>query len=192
MAVDAGGLCLKAGNAVILRGGSESFYSSSAIINSMREGIKKSDLPENTVQMVPTTDRSAVGNMLTMSDYIDVIVPRGGKNLVERVQKEAKVPVFAHLEGICHTYVNENSDPNMARDIVVNAKMRRTGICGATETLLIDKNAVSSHLPRILESLTQAGCEVRGDKATQLFDDRVKPATAVSYTHLTLPTILLV
>ncbi|HIM20059.1 MAG TPA: glutamate-5-semialdehyde dehydrogenase [Rhodospirillales bacterium] len=175
--VDAGGLCLKAGNAVILRGGSESFYSSSAIINSMREGIEKADLPANTVQMVPTTDRSAVGNMLTMSDYIDVIVPRGGKDLVERVQKEATVPVFAHLEGICHTYVNENSDPNMARDIVVNAKMRRTGICGATETLLIDRNAVSSHLPRILESLTHAGCEVRGDKATQLFDDRIKPAT---------------
>ena len=113
--VDAGGLCLKAGNAVILRGGSESFYSSSAIINSMQKGLENADLPANTVQMVPTTDRSAVGNMLTMSDYIDVIVPRGGKDLVERVQKEATVPVFAHLEGICHTYVNENSDPNMAR-----------------------------------------------------------------------------
>ena len=173
---DAGGLCLKAGNAVILRGGSESFYSSSAILNSIREGLEKANLPIDSVQMVPTKDRSAVGKMLTMTEYIDVIVPRGGKNLVERVQSEAKVPVFAHLEGICHTYVNEDSNPNMARDIVVNAKMRRPGICGATETLLIDQNAVLSHLPGIVDSLTEAGCEIRGDEFVQLADKRIKPA----------------
>ena len=173
---DAGGLCLKAGNAVILRGGSESFYSSSAILNSIREGLEKANLPIDSVQMVPTKDRSAVGKMLTMTEYIDVIVPRGGKNLVERVQSEAKVPVFAHLEGICHTYVNEDSNPNMARDIVVNAKMRRPGICGATETLLIDQNAVLSHLPGIVDSLTEAGCEIRGDEFIQLADKRIKPA----------------
>ena len=115
--------------------------------------------------------------MLTMDDYIDVIVPRGGKNLVERVKTDASVPVFAHLEGICHTYVNQYSDPDMARDIVVNAKMRRTGICGATETLLIDKQAVVSHLPRIIEGLTQAGCEIRGDKPTQLIDKRIRAAS---------------
>ena len=174
---DAGGLCLKAGNAVILRGGSESFHSSTSILASMLEGLRQANLPESAIQMVPTTDRAAVGEMLTMSEYIDVIVPRGGKPLVERVQREAKVPVFAHLEGICHTYVAEASDPIMARDIVVNAKMRRTGICGATETLLIDRNAVKTHLPSILDALTEAGCEIRGDEETQGMDARVKPAT---------------
>ena len=174
---DAGGLCLKAGNAVILRGGSESYNSSRAILESMQDGLKQANLPIDAIQMIPTTDRAAVGEMLTMSEYIDVIVPRGGKSLVERVQTEAKVPVFAHLEGICHTYVTENSDPDMARDLVVNAKMRRTGICGATETLLIDKEAAASHLPSILGALTQAGCEIRGDEATQSLDDRVIPAT---------------
>ena len=173
---DAGGLCLKAGNAVILRGGSESYNSSHAILASMQEGLKLANLPVDAIQMAPTTDRSAVGEMLTMGDYIDVIVPRGGKKLVERVQMEATVPVFAHLEGICHTYVNEHADPVMARDIVLNAKMRRTGICGATETLLIDETVVMSHLPHILDGLVDAGCEVRGDEATQSFDDRILPA----------------
>ncbi len=174
---DAGSLCLKSGNASILRGGSESFQSSSAILACLKSGLKAANLPEAAIQMVPTTDRAAVGEMLTMTDYIDVIVPRGGRSLVERVQTEAKVPVFAHLEGICHTYVNANSSPDMARDIVVNAKMRRTGICGATETLLIDRAAVQTHLPAILDALTEAGCEIRGDDETRAFDDRVIAAS---------------
>ncbi len=174
---DAGALCLKSGNAAILRGGSESFHSSSAILGCMTEGLRHAGLPEAAIQMVPTRDRVAVGEMLTMSDYIDVIVPRGGKSLVERVQTEAKVPVFAHLEGICHTYVTADSQPDMARELVVNAKMRRTGICGATETLLIDRAAVPTHLPRILDALTEVGCEIRGDRETQSFDDRVSAAT---------------
>ena len=174
---DAGGLCLKAGNAVILRGGSESYNSSQAILAAMQDGLTQANLTTEAIQMVPTIDRAAVGEMLTMSKYIDVIVPRGGKNLVERVQTEATVPVFAHLEGICHTYVTHQSDPEMARDIVLNAKMRRTGICGATETLLIDQTAADTHLPTILNALAQAGCEIRGDAATQAFDARVVPAT---------------
>ena len=174
---DAGGLCLKAGNAVILRGGSESYNSSQAILAAMQDGLTQANLTTEAIQMVPTIDRAAVGEMLTMSEYIDVIVPRGGKNLVERVQTEATVPVFAHLEGICHTYVTHQSDPEMARDIVLNAKMRRTGICGATETLLIDQAAAGTHLPTILHALAQAGCEIRGDAATQALDARVVPAT---------------
>ncbi len=174
---DAGGLCLKAGNAVILRGGSESYNSSQAILAAMQDGLTQANLTTEAIQMVPTIDRAAVGEMLTMSEYIDVIVPRGGKNLVERVQTEATVPVFAHLEGICHTYVTHQSDPEMARDIVLNAKMRRTGICGATETLLIDQAAAGTHLPTILHALVQAGCEIRGDAATQALDTRVVPAT---------------
>ena len=174
---DAGGLCLKAGNAVILRGGSESYNSSQAILAAMQDGLTQANLTTEAIQMVPTIDRAAVGEMLTMSKYIDVIVPRGGKNLVERVQTEATVPVFAHLEGICHTYVTHQSDPEMARDIVLNAKMRRTGICGATETLLIDQTAADTHLPTILHALAQAGCEIRGDAATRALDARVVPAT---------------
>ena len=153
---DAGGLCLKAGNAVILRGGSESYNSSQAILTALQDGLTQANLPTDAIQMVPTIDRAAVGEMLTMDGCIDVIVPRGGKSLVERVQREATVPVFAHLEGICHTYVTEQSDPEMARDIVLNAKMRRTGICGATETLLIDQTAAGTHLPAILDALAQA------------------------------------
>ena len=174
---DAGGLCLKSGNASILRGGSESYNSSSAILDCLKSGLKAANLPEAAIQMVPTTDRAAVGEMLTMTDYIDVIVPRGGRSLVERVQSEAKVPVFAHLEGICHTYVNANSNADMARDIVLNAKMRRTGICGATETLLIDRAAVQTHLQPILEALNEAGCEIRGDEETRALDDRVIAAS---------------
>ncbi|MDG2033858.1 MAG: glutamate-5-semialdehyde dehydrogenase [Rhodospirillales bacterium] len=178
---DAGGLCLKAGNAVILRGGSESYNSTKAILAAMQDGLTQANLPIDAIQMVPTTDRAAVGEMLTMSEHIDVIVPRGGKSLVERIQAEATVPVFAHLEGICHTYVTRQSDPKMARDIVLNAKMRRTGICGATETLLIDQTAADTHLPAILDALTQAGCEIRGDAATQSLDARVIPATEADW-----------
>ena len=170
---DAGSLCLKSGNASILRGGSESFHSSSTILDSLKAGLRAANLPEAAIQMVPTTDRAAVGEMLIMTDTIDVIVPRGGRSLVERVQTEAKVPVFAHLEGICHTYVNADSSPEMAKEIVVNAKMRRTGICGATETLLIDRDAVATHLPPILDALNAAGCEIRGDDETRELDIRV-------------------
>ena len=178
---DAGGLCLKAGNAEILRGGSESYNSTKAILAAMQDGLAQANLPIDAIQMVSTTDRAAVGEMLTMSEHIDVIVPRGGKSLVERIQAEATVPVFAHLEGICHTYVTRQSDPKMARDIVLNAKMRRTGICGATETLLIDQTAADTHLPAILDALTQAGCEIRGDAATQSLDARVIPATEADW-----------
>lgn len=173
---DAGALCLKAGNAVILRGGSESFHSSTAIHACLVEGLSAAGLPEDAIQLVPTRDRAAVGKMLTMSGIIDIIVPRGGRSLVERVQAESRVPVFAHLEGICHVYVHADADPQKAHDIVLNAKMRRTGICGAAETLLVDK-AAASVLPGVLDDLLDAGCEIRGDEAVQALDSRVKPAT---------------
>ncbi len=172
---DAGALCLKAGNAAILRGGSESFHSSGAIMESLAEGLAAADLPAAAIQRVPTTDRAAVGEMLKMTDYIDVIVPRGGKSLIERVSAESRVPLFKHLEGICHTYVTRDAAPEMARDIVINAKMRRTGICGATETLLIDRDA--GMLDSIIAGLIDAGCEVRGDAESQAADARVLAAT---------------
>lgn len=173
---DAGALCLKAGNAVILRGGSESFHSSGAIHACLVKGLKEAGLPEHAIQLVPTRDRAAVGCMLTMSDTIDIIVPRGGRSLVERVQNESRVPVFAHLEGICHVYVHENADPDKALAIAVNAKMRRTGICGAAETLLVDQAAVHM-LSAILNGLVEKGCEIRGDSIVQKIDARVAPAT---------------
>ncbi len=173
---DAGGLCLKSGNATILRGGSESFHSSHAILDCLLEGLKAAGLPEASIQMIPTTDRAAVGEMLTMSDTIDVIVPRGGKSLVERVTNESKIPLFKHLEGICHTYVDQDADPIKARKVVLNAKMRRTGICGATETVLIDSMAVQSHAQAIIDDLIAAGCEVRGDEEISAFDHRIIPA----------------
>ena len=175
---DAGGLCLKAGNAAILRGGSDSHESSVAILTCLRHGLHAAGLPLDAIQLVPTTDREAVGHMLAGLDgSVDVIVPRGGKSLVERVQKEARVPVFAHLEGICHTYVDRGADIDMARDIVVNAKLRRTGICGATECLLIDKNAHEDYVTPLITALIDAGCEVRGDADVQKVDARVKPAS---------------
>jgi glutamate-5-semialdehyde dehydrogenase len=159
---DAGALCLKAGNAVILRGGSDSFHSSRAIHACLVEGLTAAGLPEDAIQMVPVADRAAVGAMLTgLNGAIDVIVPRGGKSLVARVQNEARVPVFAHLEGLCHIYVDASADLDMARKIVVNAKMRRTGICGAAETLLIDRNAAGKLAKPLLQVLLVAGCEVR-------------------------------
>lgn len=173
---DAGGLCLKAGNAAILRGGSESFDSSGVILSCLRDGLRAAGLPEAAIQAPPTTDREAVGAMLTMVDFIDVIVPRGGKSLIERVQTESRIPVFAHLEGLCHTYVHGAADPQMARDIVLNAKMRRTGICGATETVLIDRSVAPDLLPSIVDDLTGAGCEVRGDAAARDIDERIVPA----------------
>ncbi len=174
---DAGGLCLKAGNAVILRGGSESFHSSGAIMDSLGAGLDGAGLPATSIQRVPTRDRAAVGEMLRMTEFIDVIVPRGGKSLIERVSAESKVPLFKHLEGICHTYVDAAADADMARKVVLNAKMRRTGICGTTETLLVDKRIAGTCLPPIIEDLIAAGCEVRGDAATCAVDERVVPAT---------------
>jgi glutamate-5-semialdehyde dehydrogenase len=171
---DAGVLCLKSANAAILRCGSESFHSSAAIHRCLAEGLKAAGLPETSLQFVPTTDRAAVGCMLSaMAEYIDVIVPRGGKSLIERVQREARVPVIGHLEGNCHVYVDRAADLNMALAIVHNAKLRRTGICGAAETLLVDAAAVATHLGPIVRDLLDAGCEVRGDARVQAVDPRV-------------------
>jgi glutamate-5-semialdehyde dehydrogenase len=174
---DAASLCLRAGNAAILRGGSESFHSSSAIMAALHEALAESGLPEAAVQQVPTRDRAAVGAMLQLNQFIDVIVPRGGRGLIERVFAESRIPVIAHLDGLCHTYVDGAADPQKARAIVVNAKMRRTGVCGATETLLVDRKA-SALLPLLVRDLIEAGCEVRGDAPTQAADPRVRPATA--------------
>ena len=173
---DAGALCLKAGNAAILRGGSESFLSTGVIHSCLVDGLKAANLPEDAIQRVPTTDRAAVGEMLTMVGLIDVIVPRGGKSLIERVMSESKVPLFKHLEGICHTYVDGGADMSKARDVVLNAKMRRTGICGATETLLVDAAAGDGVLKDLVTDLLDADCEVRGDTAVQAVDARVKAA----------------
>jgi glutamate-5-semialdehyde dehydrogenase len=179
---DAGALCLKAGNAAILRGGSDSFRSSSAIHRCLVEGLRKAKLPEDAIQMVPTRDRAAVGAMLGgLGGSIDVLVPRGGKSLVKRVQDEARVPVFAHLEGICHTYVHADADLAMAVKVTVNAKMRRTSICGATETLLVDRAVAGTHLKPIIEALQQAGCEIRGDEITQRTVSGVVPAADNDY-----------
>ncbi|MBM08522.1 MAG: glutamate-5-semialdehyde dehydrogenase [Magnetovibrio sp.] len=186
---DAGALCLKAGNAAILRGGSESFHSSGAILNALQIGLAEADLPQTAIQLVPTRDRAAVGKMLTMNEYIDVIVPRGGKSLVERVTAESRVPLFKHLEGICHTYVCADASPTMARDIVVNAKMRRTGICGATETLLIDQDALPM-LTNIVDGLIETGCEVRGDSDARAVDSRISQATECDWDTEYLESII--
>ncbi|MEC7298612.1 MAG: glutamate-5-semialdehyde dehydrogenase [Pseudomonadota bacterium] len=177
---DAGALCLKSGNAVILRGGSESFHSSTAIHQCLATGLKQAGLPEAAIQLVPTRDRAAVQEMLTMTDHIDVIVPRGGKGLVGLVQREARVPVFAHLEGICHIYVGATADPAMAVEIILNAKTRRTGICGAMECLLIDWRFYTQHGAILTDALVKAGVEVRGDKELAKLDG-VIPAQADDY-----------
>ena len=175
---DAGALALKAGNAVILRGGSDSYRSSRAIRSALAKGLAEAGLPEDAIQLVPTRDRAAVGLMLQGLDAtIDVIVPRGGKSLVARVQSEARVPVFAHLEGVCHVYVDKAAKLDMAKTIVMNAKMRRTGVCGAAETLLVDRAAADQYLKPLVTMLLDAGCEVRGDAPTQKADARVKPAS---------------
>ena len=188
---DAGVLCLKAGNAAILRGGSESFHSSRAIHAGLAAGLTAAGLPETAIQLVPTTDRAAVGEMLGMAGVIDVIVPRGGKSLIERVQAQARVPVFAHLEGLCHVYVHAAADPDMARSVVVNAKMRRPGICGAAETLLIDRAAIDQ-LPAIAADLTAAGCELRGDEAARAAVPDMAPAAASDWDTEYLDAILAV
>ncbi|MGD9841846.1 MAG: glutamate-5-semialdehyde dehydrogenase [Steroidobacteraceae bacterium] len=175
--VDAGALCLKSGNAAILRAGTESYHSSRAVHACLLEGLRVAGLPEAAVQMVPTTDRAAVGYMLAgMADYIDVIVPRGGKSLIQRVQQDARVPVIGHLEGNCHVYVDRDADVNMACEIVKNAKLRRTGICGSAETVLFDRQA-KIQMQAVIRTLLDAGCEVRGDQAVQHVDSRVHAAS---------------
>ncbi len=173
---DAGGLCLKAGNAAILRGGSESFHSSTIIAECLQTGLTRAGLPAAAIQVPPTRDRAAVGAMLTMPDLIDVIVPRGGRSLIERVMAESRVPVLAHLEGICSVYVHEAADAAMAQEVTLNAKMRRTGICGAAENLLIDRSVAAALLPDIVGDLAKAGCEVRGDDEAQRIDARIVAA----------------
>jgi glutamate-5-semialdehyde dehydrogenase len=190
---DAAGLCLKSGNAAILRSGSESFLTSLVIANSLSEAVVSAGLLEGAIQLVPTVDRSAVGFMLGgLGGAVDVIVPRGGKELVGRVQAEARLPVFAHLEGVCHVYVHEAADLDMAKQIVLNAKMRRTGICGAAETLLVDRKATPTHLAPLVEMLIEAGCEVRGDPDAQRADSRVRPATEEDWPKEYLDAIIAV
>ena len=190
---DAGALCLKSGNATILRGGSDSHRSARAIHAALAKGLRDAGLPEDAIQLVPTRDRDAVGLMLTgLNGNIDVIVPRGGKGLVSRVQSEARIPVFAHLEGVCHVYVDKAATPDMALKIVLNAKMRRTGVCGAAETLLVDRAAVETHLKPLIAMLEDAGCEVRGDATTQAADRRVKPASEDDWSTEYLDAIIAV
>ena len=177
---DAGALCLMSGNAAILRGGSESWHSSRAIAGALRAALAETGLPAGCIQLVPTTDRAAVGILLGMDDALDLIVPRGGRSLIERVLAESRVPVMAHLDGNCHVYVHAAADPEKARDVTFNAKMRRTGICGAAETLLVDAAAAET-LPAILEPLFEAGCEVRGDARVQAMDSRVVPVAAADW-----------
>ena len=188
---DAASLCLKAGNAAVLRGGSESFRSNQAIHAALVEGMRTASLPEAAIALVPIRDRSAVGMMLAGLDgAIDIIVPRGGKSLVARVQSEARVPVFAHLEGVCHVYVDKSAKLDMAQTIVLNAKMRRTGVCGAAETLLVDRAAAATHLKPLVAMLLDAGCEVRGDEATRAADQRVKPASEQDWSTEYLDAII--
>jgi glutamate-5-semialdehyde dehydrogenase len=188
---DAGALALKAGNAAILRGGSESYRSARAIHAALTRGLRDANLPEDGISLVPTRDRAAVGMLLQGLDgAVDVIVPRGGKNLVARVQTDARVPVFAHLEGVCHVYVDKAASLEMAKSIVLNAKMRRTGVCGAAETLLVDRAAAPTHLKPLVTMLIDAGCEVRGDAAVQQADARVKPASEQDWSTEYLDAII--
>lgn len=188
---DAGALCVKAGNAVILRGGSDSFHSSNAIHACLVQGLTSAGLPEHAIQIVPTSDRAAVGEMLKgLNGAIDVIIPRGGKGLVSRVQSEARVPVFAHLEGICHIYVDASAKLDMAREIVVNAKMRRTGICGAAETLLVDKNADYDFVPTLINALSDAGCEIRASSEILQTHSGLIPASEEDWSTEYLDSII--
>lgn len=189
--VDAAVLCLKAGNAVILRGGSESFQSNRAIHQCLVSALEKSNVPAAAVQMVATSNRDAVGYLLSsMSDFVDVIIPRGGRNLIARVNSDARIPVIGHLQGICHVYVHESADLDMATSIILNAKMRRTGICGAAETLLIDKSCIDSHLPVISNALLEANCELRGDETARKIDTRIKEASEDDWSSEYLDAVL--
>ncbi len=174
---DAGALCIKSGNVVVLRGGSDSFHSSRCIVDLLRWALKGAGLPEDCVQLVPTTDRAAVGELLKAMDWLDLIVPRGGRSLIDRVTAESRVPVLRHYDGICHVYVDRDADIAMARDIVANAKMRRVSVCGAAETLLIDKAVLDTHLVPVLAKLHELGCEVRGDAEVQKRDPKAIAAT---------------
>ena len=185
---DAGALCFRSGNAALLRGGSEAVHSNRALIKAFGRGLEEAGAPADAIQLVPTQDREAVGAMLKAAGLIDMIVPRGGKGLVARVQKDARVPVLAHLDGICHTYVHAAADPDMAREIALNAKMRRTGICGAMETLLLDADFAASK--DVVAAIADAGCELRGDDRAQALDDRIKPATAEDWDTEYLDAIL--
>lgn len=188
---DAAGLCLKSGNAVILRGGSESFHSSQAIYRCLTAGLSEAGIDQAAVQMVPTTDREAVGYLLSsMGEYLDVVVPRGGKSLIKRVQDEARVPVIGHLEGICHVYLHESADLEMAKDIVLNAKMRRTGICGAAETVLVDRAGAERLMPGVIAALAGAGCEIRGDEEVQELVPGVAAATEQDWSTEYLDAII--
>ena len=188
---DAAALCVKSGNAVILRGGSESFHSSQAIYACLRKGLAEAGVDADAVQMVPTTDRAAVGYLLSsMAEWVDVVVPRGGKNLIKRVQDEARVPVIGHLEGICHVYLHQDADIDMARRIVLNAKMRRTGICGAAETVLVDRAAAERMVPDVVSALQDAGCEVRGDNTVASLVKDVKDATEADWSTEYLDAIV--
>jgi glutamate-5-semialdehyde dehydrogenase len=187
---DAAGLCLKSGNAVILRGGSESIHSAQAIHAALSAGLRQAGLPEACVQVAPTADRAYVAAMLAAAGLIDLIIPRGGKSLVERVQQEARVPVLAHAEGLCHTYVHEAADPDMARRIIANAKMRRTGICGATETLLIDRAIAPALLPPIISDLRALGCDFRADAAARAIVPGLPPATEQDFNTEWLDAVL--
>ena len=189
---DAAALCLKSGNAVILRGGSESFHSSTAIVSALHAGLMQAKLPLTAIQLIPTTDRAAVSEMLKLDRYIDVLIPRGGQQLIERIAAESRIPLFKHLAGLCHTYIHSAADKDMAKKIILNAKMRRTGVCGATEVLLIDQSIMTSHLPPILDALIQAGCEVRGEESLIQIDSRVKLSSKEDYDTEFLDAILAV
>lgn len=187
---DAGGLCLKSGNSAILRGGSDSFHSSRAIVDCLHIGLKAANLPAEAVQIVPIRDRAAVGEMLNMTGLIDIIVPRGGKSLTERILRESRIPTIQHLDGNCHTYIHSSADAQMAKEILLNAKLRRTGICGATESLLIDEAVSDELLPELLEALFSAGCEIRGDENVQAFDSRIVAATKEDWATEYLDAVL--
>ncbi len=176
VAADASALCLKSGNTLILRGGKESFHSSSKLVNLIKQSMIKFGLPDGALQNIPTIDRSAVGVMLKMDQFVDVIIPRGGRSLIERVSEESRVHVIKHLDGICHTYIHKSSDPSICEKVVVNAKMRRPGICGATETILCDAEILGSHIPKVIKSLRNLGCEIRGDEEVRKIDSLVVPA----------------
>ncbi|MCH8248981.1 MAG: glutamate-5-semialdehyde dehydrogenase [Proteobacteria bacterium] len=188
---DAAGLCLRSGNAVILRGGSESYRSSHEIYACMRDGLVAAGITVDSVQMVPTRDRDAVGFLLSsMARWVDVVIPRGGKNLIKRVQEEARIPVIGHLEGICHVYLHASADPEMARNVVLNAKMRRTGVCGAAETILVDRSVAQQLLPDVCRALTTAGCEIRGDEAVMEIVAEATQATVADWTTEYLDAIV--
>ncbi len=187
---DAAALCIKSGNTVILRGGSECLHTNKVIVNALQLALKQCDVSQDIVQYIPSQERSAIDILLSMDQYVDVIIPRGGKSLIERIRQQSRIPVFSHLAGLCHTYIHADADPTMAREIVLNAKMRRTGICGATETLLIDASIANTLLPQIVSDLTENGCELRGDKQSCLIDKRIQSAIEADWSTEYLDAVL--